>query len=142
MGIRRWMFFHPNDGTVPYPNNPDCDNYLLWERISDLENYVETLRTRNTDLTQELERYQGRVMYGEYQDIRDEERIDSYVSQQFINRDDFMMHLRRQQATRIVERLLEENLIDHSYMLEDGLSGDHISRMRLRIVPPIIDNSN
>jgi hypothetical protein len=75
MGVRRWMFFHPNDGVTAYPNNPDCDNYLLWERISDLENYVETLRTRNTDLTQELEQYQGRIMVG------DENRLFERIQQ-------------------------------------------------------------
>jgi len=133
MGIRRWMFFHPNDGTVPYPNNPDCDNNVLWERISDLENYVETLRTRNTDLTQELERYQGRVMYGEYQDIRDEQVINRDTALQFTDRDGFYMHLRRQQAGRIIERLLEDNIIDHTFTAQEP-DGDYVSRMRLRIV--------
>ena len=63
MSVRRWMFFHPNDGTVPYPPLNDCNYQVLWERISDLESYVETLRMRNDELTQELQQYQGRVFY-------------------------------------------------------------------------------
>ena len=50
----------------------------------------------------------------------------------FTNRDDFIMHLRRQQATRIVERLLEENLIDHTFR-PDEPNGDYYSRMILRV---------
>lgn len=131
MPVKKFNFFHPNDGTVPYPSTED--NTLLWERIGELEGTIERQRTRINELNQELEQYQGRITYGDFQDVRDEQHIDRSVSQHFTNRDDFMMHLRRQQATRIVERLLESNLIDHTYT-QDDYTLDHISRMRLRVV--------
>ena len=63
MSIRRWMFFHPNDGTIPYPTPNDCDNQVLWERISDLENIVERQGAHINDLSSRLQEYQGRVFY-------------------------------------------------------------------------------
>lgn len=57
------MFFHPNDGTVPYPPSNDCDYRVLWERISDLEDQNMRQSTRIDDLHNQLEQYQGRVFY-------------------------------------------------------------------------------
>jgi uncharacterized coiled-coil protein SlyX len=128
---RRWMFLHPNDGTVPYPSTED--NSLLWERISELEGTIERQHTRIDELNQQLQQHQGRITVGQYQDVRDEQRIDRYVAQQFTDRNDFFIHLRRQQATRIVEKLLEENLIDHTFR-PDEPNGDYVSRMDLRVV--------
>lgn len=128
---RRFNFFHPNDGTVPYPSTED--NTLLWDRIAELEGIVERQRTRIDELNTNLNQYQGRIMYGDFIPVRDEQRIDRTVALQFTNRDDFFMHLRRQQATRIVEKLLEENLIDHTFR-PDEPDGDYVSRMDLKVV--------
>jgi hypothetical protein len=57
------MFFHPNDGTVPYPPSNDCDYTVLWERIGDLENLVERQGAHINDLNERLYEYQGRVFY-------------------------------------------------------------------------------
>jgi hypothetical protein len=57
------MFFHPNDGTVPYPQPSDCDNRVLWERIGDLENLVERQGEHINDLSVRLQEYQGRIFY-------------------------------------------------------------------------------
>ena len=48
--MKRWMFFHPNDGTVPYPPSNDCDYTLLWQRINTLEEENERLRQRVQEL--------------------------------------------------------------------------------------------
>jgi len=129
---RRFNFLHPNDGTVPYTNNDDGNNNVLWERISDLESYVETLRTRNNDLNQELQQYQG-IFNPDIIPVRDEQIINRDMALHFTNRDDFVMYLRRQQASRIVERLLEENLINHTFRPNEP-NGDYHSRMDLRVV--------
>ena len=128
---RRFNFFHPNDGTVPYPSTED--NTLLWERITELETHNEVLQSTIRLLNSRLDQYQGRIMYGDFIPVRDEQRIDRSVALQFTNRDDFFMHLRRQQVTRIVEKLLEENLIDHTFR-PDEPDGDYVSRMDLKIV--------
>jgi hypothetical protein len=66
------MFFHPNDGTVPYPPSNDCDYTVLWERIGDLEDQNMRQSTRIDDLHNQLERYQGRVLSGTGQICRRE----------------------------------------------------------------------
>lgn len=132
MKPRRFNFFHPNDGTVPYPTNGDDNNNVLWERISDLENTVERQRTNIGYLNDRLQQFQGNV-YTNSVPIRDEQRIERTMALQFQDRDNFIIHLRRQQSTRIVERLLEENLIDHTFR-PDEPNGDYVSRMDLRVV--------
>lgn len=132
MKPRKFNFFHPNDGTVPYPNNDDEHNNVLWERIQDLETTVQSLQNRNLTLDSRLQEYQGRVTSTNIQVVRDEQRIDRDMVLHFTNRDDFIMHLRRQQCGRIVERLLEENLIDHTFRPEEP-NGDYHSRMILRV---------
>ena len=72
MKVKRWMFFHPNDGTVPYPPSNDCDYTVLWERIGDLEDQNMRQSTRIDDLHNQLERYQGRVFAGTGQICRRE----------------------------------------------------------------------
>lgn len=129
---RRFNFFHPNDGTVPYPNNDTEQNTVLWERIQDLEATVESLQIRNRTLDSRLQQYQGRVATNDFIDIRDEQRIDRDMALYFTDRDDFIMRIRRQQSTRIVERLLEGNLIDHTFR-PDEPNGDYVSRMILRV---------
>ena len=133
---RRFNFFHPNDGTVPYPNTED--HSLLWDRIAELEGIVERQLTNIGYLNDRLQQHQGRISYGDFQNVRDEQRIDRDMALHFTDRDDFIMRIRRQQATRIVEKLLEENLIDHTFR-PDEPNGDYVSRMDLRIV---INNNN
>ena len=125
------MFFHPNDGTVPYPSN-DGDNQILWERIQELETIVERRNNRITELSNQLQEYQGRVMMGNFVVVQDEQRIVRDMAEHFTNRDDFIMHLRRQQATRLVEKLLQDNLIEHTYIPDEPF-GDYNSRMILRV---------
>jgi len=125
------MFLHPNDGTVPYPSTED--NSFLWDRIQELEGTIERQRTRIDELNGNLNQYQGRITYGDFIPVRDEERINREVAQQFTNRDDFFMHLRRQQAGRIIQKLLEDNLIEHTFRPNEP-NGDYVSRMELRIV--------
>ena len=132
MGIRRWMFFHPNDGTVPYPNNDDGNNNVLWERISDLESYVETLRTRNNELSQQLEQYQGTVRTTDIQVVRDEQVIIRNMVQHIQDTESYLGHIRHEQATRMALRLLESDLIDHVLTVEEP-NGNYISRMTIRV---------
>jgi hypothetical protein len=133
MKPRKFNFFHPNDGTVPYPNNDNENNNVLWERIQELQDTVERQRSNIDLLNIRLQSYTGTVIAGDYQNVRDEQRINRETALHFTNRDDFVMHLRRQQASRIVERLLEENLIEHTFR-PDEPNGDYYSRMELRIV--------
>lgn len=128
---RRFNFFHPNDGTVPYPNNDENSN-VLWERIQELENTVESLQRRNTILDNRIQEYATTIGSRNFETVRDDQLISRDMALHFTNRDDFIMHLRRQQATRIVERLLEENLIDHTFR-PDEPNGDYYSRMILRV---------
>ena len=80
MKVRRWMFFHPNDGTVPYPPSSDCDYTVLWERISDLEDQNMRQATRIEDLHNQLERYQGRVFAGTGQIYRRETTVNTNLA--------------------------------------------------------------
>lgn len=130
---RRFNFFHPNDGTVPYPTNDD--NSIINElhgMIMMLEDTITQQRTEMYGLRDRLEQYQGRFN-PDVIPVRDEQLISRDMALHFTNRDDFIMHLRRQQANRIVERLLEDNLIDHTFR-PDEPNGDYHSRMELRIV--------
>lgn len=124
------MFLHPNDGTVPYPPTENED--IFHNIIAGLELQIERLQSRNRELSNDMLQYQGRFN-PDVIPVRDEQRIDRTVALQFTNRDDFFMHLRRQQVTRIVEKLLEENLIDHTFR-PDEPDGDYVSRMDLKIV--------
>jgi len=132
--MRNFRFFKKNDGTESFPNNI-CDEYH--QIITELEERNTLLHNRLSELNRQLDQHQGRISYGDFQNIRDEQRIDRTVAINFTNRDDFFMHLRRQQATRIVERLLENNLIDHTFR-PDEPNGDYFSRMDLKVV---INNS-
>lgn len=80
---------------------------------------------------QNVERQQNQNI----QRVRDELHIDDYAADNFTNRNDFMMHLRRQQASRIVEKLLENNLIDHTFTRSDA-NNYSISRMEIRVQSP------
>lgn len=126
--MRNFRFLRKNDGTEAFPNNI-CDEY--YQRINELEE-------RNTVLNHRIAEYQNRLseaagrIYPDITNVRDEQRIDRSVSQHFINRNDFFMSMRRQQASRILEKLLEENLIEHTFT-QDDVSGDFISRMKIKV---------
>lgn len=132
MGIRRFNFFHPNDGTVPYPNNSDCDNTVLWERISDLQNFTDIQRIRIDELVQQLQQYQGRVMAGDMVPVRDEQRIDRYMVRNFEDPNILYQQMRHQQLNRLASELLENNFINHTFRVEEP-DGDYISRMEIRV---------
>lgn len=125
------MFFHPNDGTVPYPNNDD--NILLWERISDLEGTIERQRARIDELNQQLQRYEGRVMYGDYVPVRDDQRLNRDMVLNFQDRDYFLQNIREQQLNRLAHQLLENDLIEHTFR-PDEPNGDYFSRMEIKVV--------
>ena len=129
--VKRWMFFHPNDGTVPYPSN-DGDNQILWERIQELETIVERRNNQIDQLNNQLQEYQGRVLPQTFITVRDEQRIDRSMVEQFENTQAYFEHMRRDQARRIVNKLLEEELIEHTFRPEEP-GGDYYSRMILRV---------
>lgn len=128
--MRNFRFLRKNDGT----EITDANNYLIGEyneRISDLENRNTILHQQLTESQNTVQRLASRA-YPDITQVRDEERIDRSVSQHFTNRDDFVMHLRRQQASRIVQKLLENNLIEHTFT-QDDVNGDFISRMKIKV---------
>lgn len=126
-----FRFFMKNDGTEAY-NVPV--NHLLYERIQDLENHNERLQSSLNEANEIVQRLSSRA-YPDIQRVRDEQHIDDYVAENFTNRNDFMMHIRRQQANRIVEKLLENNLIDHTFTRSDA-NNYSISRMEIRVQSP------
>lgn len=132
MKPRRFNFFHPNDGTVPYPNNDDENNNVLWERINDLETMVESLQNRNQTLDSRLQQYMGNVTPTDIQVIRDEQRINRDMSEHIENYQAYFHSIRQEQLMRIARNLLQENLIDHTLRVEEP-NGDYISRMILRV---------
>lgn len=132
MKPRRFNFFHPNDGTVPYPNNDDENNNVLWERINDLETMVESLQNRNRTLDSRLQQYIGNVTPTDIQVIRDEQRINRDMSEHIENYQAYFHSIRQEQLMRIARNLLQENLIDHTLRVEEP-NGDYISRMILRV---------
>ena len=129
---RRFNFFHPNDGTVPYPNNDTEQNTVLWERIQDLEATVESLQIRNRTLDSRLQQYQGNVTPTDIQVVRDEQVIIRDWVQHIQDTESYLGHIRQEQATRMARRLLEENLIDHVLTVEEP-NGNYISRMTIRV---------
>ena len=126
------MFFHPNDGTVPYPTPSDCDNQVLWERISDLENYVETLRTRNEELNQIVQRNAGMVDPNII-------RTETVVNQ------DIMNSMGRLNPAEYYQRMNEESLMtylrEHNYFNHEMYS-DYGGETRIRTSLRILDNPN
>lgn len=132
MKPRRFNFFHPNDGTVPYPNNDDEHNNVLWERIQDLETMIQSLENRNQNLDRQIQQYMGNVTPTDIQVVRDEQRIVRDWIQQIGNSQAYFHSIRQEQAMRIVQNLLQENLIDHTLRVEEP-NGDYISRMILRV---------
>jgi hypothetical protein len=128
--MSNFKFFKKNDGTELFPNTIN-DNYFLHERITELETYNNRLIEQLTECQDRLLHHASRV-YPDITTLRDEQRIDRTVALQFTNRDDFFMHLRRQQVTRIAEKLLENNLIDHTFS-PDEPNGDYVSRMKIKV---------
>lgn len=126
--MRNFRFLRNNDGTEAFPNNI-CDEY--YQRIIELEERNTLLHNRVIEYSDRLSDASSRV-YPDIINVRDEQRIDGSVSQHFTNRNDFVMHLRRQQANRIIEKLLEENLIEHTFT-QDDINGDFISRMKIKV---------
>lgn len=108
-------FLREEDVTIP-PRNDDWWND---QEIVDAINRQNEERQQNQNI----------------QHVRDELHIDDYVTENFTNRNDFMMHIRRQQASRIVEKLLENNLIDHTFTRSDD-NNYSISRMEIRVQSP------
>jgi acyl carrier protein phosphodiesterase len=127
MGVRRWMFFHPNDGTVPYPNNDDNNN-ILWERIQELEDNLVRIRDENTRLNIDA----ARLRPTDIQVVRDEQVIVRDWVQHIQDTESYLGHIRREQATRMALRLLESDLIDHVLTAEEP-NGNYISRMTIRV---------
>lgn len=132
MKPRRFNFFHPNDGTVPYPNNDNENNNVLWERIQDLENTIERQRTNIDYLNDRLQQHQGRVTPTDIQVVRDEQVIVRDWVQHIQDTESYLGHIRQEQATRMALRLLESDLIDHVLTAEEP-NGNYISRMTIRV---------
>lgn len=132
MRMRRWMFFHPNDGTVPYPPSNDCDYTLLWERIGDLETQIESLRTRNTELNQIVQRNAGMV---DPNIIRTETVINQ----------DIMTSMGRINPAEHYQRMNEESLMiylrEHNYFIHEMYS-DYGGETRIRTSLRVLDNPN
>jgi hypothetical protein len=126
------MFFHPNDGTVPYPTPSDCDNQVLWDRISDLEIYVETLRARNTELSQIAQRYEGTVDPNII-------RTETVVSQDIMNsmgRINPVEHYQRENEQSLMMYLREHNYFNHE------IYSDYGGETRIRTSLRVLDNPN
>lgn len=130
--MKRWMFFHPNDGTVPYPPSNDCDYTVLWERISDLETYVETLRARNDELSQIAQRYQGTV---DPNIIRTETVINQDIMNDMgrVNLSEHYQHMNEQS---LMTYLREHNYFNHE------IYSDYGGETRIRTSLRILDNNN
>lgn len=134
MGVRRWMFFHPNDGTRPYPDNDLERNQPLWERIQDLDNVIERQGAHINELSDRLQQYQGRVL-GTSElvqsqtmfNLRDVPNGDvDFWREQMIDG----------QLINLIREIHRRNLIEIVYTREDNNYDNTIIRTRLRVVPP------
>lgn len=121
--MKRWMFFLPNDGTHGYPSQSDCDNTVLWERISDLENHVETLRNRNDELNRIVDRYQGVVNPNT---VRVESVFNEEIPVQFMKSDN---------ERKITQYLSENNVFVHE--MYQNYQNEVVMRTSLKIA---VDN--
>jgi hypothetical protein len=134
MAIRRWMFFHPNDGTRPYPDlNPEV-NQPLWERIQDQDDTIERLHRVVDNLNHQLEQYQGRVL-GNSQLVQSETILDMsqipYGDEQRIRE----QHINQQIQNMVVE-LRNNDLVEVTFQRSDWNESEVRLRTRMRIVPP------
>lgn len=132
MPVRRWMFFHPNDGTCAYPTQSDCNYQVLWERISDLESYVETLRTRNEELNQIVQRNAGMVDPNII-------RTETVVNQDIMNsmgRLNPAEHYQRMNEESLMTYLRENNYFNHE------IYSDYGGETRIRTSLRVLDNPN
>lgn len=133
MGIRRWMFFHPNDGTVPYPDLNQETNQPLWERILDQDDLIERQGAHINDLAERLRRYEGMVAPGQLvqsQTILNMSEIpygdEQRITEQHIN----------QQIQNMVVQLRNNDLIDVTLQRSDWNEREVTIRTRIRVVPP------
>lgn len=130
--MRRWMFFHPNDGTHAYPPSNDCDYTLLWERIGDLEAQLESLRTRNTELNEIVQRYSSVPNPNVV-------RVETVVSQDVMNGMGPPNAFERYQRDN--EQSLMRYLCENNYFIHEVYS-DYGGETRIRTSLRILDNSN
>ncbi|CAB5214105.1 hypothetical protein UFOVP185_15 [uncultured Caudovirales phage] len=133
MGIKRFIFFHPNDGTVPYPNLNNDVNYELLERLQDLEGVIQRQTTNIDNLNERLQRYQGMVALG--QTIQSETLIDlsniPYGDEERIRENLINQHIQN-----MVVELRNNNLIDITFQRSDWNEREVRLRTRMRIISP------
>jgi hypothetical protein len=132
MRVKRWMFFHPNDGTVPYPTPSDCDYTVLWERINDLESQVERQSAYINDLNDRLQRYAGRMDPNIV-------RTETVVSQDIMNsmgRINPVEYYQRENEQSLMMYLREHNYFNHE------MYSDYGGETRIRTSLRILDNPN
>lgn len=127
--MRNFKFLKKNDGT---------NVHQFYGNDLELHYHIEDLQRHNQRLTQQLIEANERVQrlasraYPDIQRVRDEQRIDRYMTQQFTEPNGYLEHLKMEQATRIARKLLEENLIEHTFRPEEP-NGDYISRMEIKV---------
>ena len=127
--LRNFKLGRKNDGTEVHPNNEY--DYELHGQIEDLQRQIQSLQSRNNELNNQVQRLASRA-YPDIQRIRDEQRIVRDWVQHIQDTDSYLAHFRNDQVRRIAQKLLEENLIDHT-IIPDEPNGDYISRMEIRV---------
>ena len=130
--MKRWMFFHPNDGTVPYPPSNDSDYTVLWERIADLENQVSTFQDRILEQNRTIQRYASTP---DPNVIRTETVVRPYDRINFMDHSSYEDYQRENEQS-LMTYLREHNYFNHqAYCDFDGLT-------RVRTSLRILDNPN
>jgi len=132
MRLKRFMFFHPNDGTVPYPPSNDCDYQPLLERIEELEATITRQQIYIGEINASLQRYTA---------IPDPNiiRTETVVNQDIMNsmgRVNQSEHYQRINEQSLMTYLREHNYFNHEIYCDYG--GDTRIRTSLRI----LDNNN
>lgn len=130
--MKRWMFFHPNDGTIPYPISNDCDYTLLWEKIEELEATITRQQIYIGEVNASLQRSAGTV---DPNIIRTETVINQ----------DNMNDMGRVNLSEHYQRINEQSLMtylrDHNYFNHEIYS-DYGGETRIRTSLRILDNNN
>jgi hypothetical protein len=126
------MFFHPNDGTHAYPDSSDCNYQPLWERINDLQDYIETLTIRNEELNETVQRYSSTFDTNVI-------RVESVISQDVMDGIGPPNAFERYQRDN--EQTLMRYLCDNNYFVHEVFN-DYSGDTRIRTSLRILDNPN
>ena len=134
MKVRRWMFFHPNDGTVPYPQPSDCNTDLLWERINDLESQVERQLAQISDQNRTIMRLSSTVR-PDPNIIRTETVINQNITNH-MGQVNPLEHYQRENEHSLMTYLREHNYFNHEAYCDYG------GETRIRTSLRVLDNPN